>query len=111
MVVLPPEGLFLCMGICPILTDELLQFSFSDEGLNLLFQIVAIRSIVTMIAVETAIFVPGSLFSFPGNVRDPSSLICISTWSSGAFRGVNLVNLPPGEIGRASCRERVFLSV
>ena len=45
----------------PFLTDEFLQFSFSDEGLNLLFQIVAIRSIVTVIAVETAILVSGSL--------------------------------------------------
>ena len=61
MVVFPPGGLFPCMGIRPILTDELLQFSFSDEGLNLLFQIVAIRSVVTVIAVETAILVPGSL--------------------------------------------------
>ena len=61
MVVLPPGGLFPYMNIRPLLTDEFLQFSFSDEGLNLLFQIVAIHSIVTVIAVETAIFVPGSL--------------------------------------------------
>ena len=61
MVVLPPGGLFPCMSIRPLFTDEFLQFSFSDEGLNLLFQIVAIRSIVTVIAVETAILVSGSL--------------------------------------------------
>ena len=61
MVVLLPGGLFPCMSILPLLTDELLQLSFSDEGFNLLFQIVAIRSIVTVIAVETAILVPGSL--------------------------------------------------
>ena len=61
MVVLPPGGLFPCMSIRPLSTDESLQFSFSDEGLYLLFQIVAIRSIVTVIAVETAILVPGSL--------------------------------------------------
>ena len=48
------------MSICPFLADEFLQFSFSDEGLNLLFQIVAIRSIVTVVAVETAILVFGS---------------------------------------------------
>ena len=46
----------------------------------------------------------GSLFSFPGNVRAPSSLICISTWSSGAFRGVKLVNIPPGGLERFSSR-------
>ena len=61
MVVLPSGGLFPCMSIRPFLTDEFLQFSFSDEGLNLLFQIVAIRSIVTVVAVETAILVSGSL--------------------------------------------------
>ena len=43
------------------LVDEFLQFSFSDEDLNLLFQIVAIRSIVTVVAVEMAILVSGSL--------------------------------------------------
>ena len=61
MVVLPSGGLFMCMRIRPFLADEFLQFSFSDEGLNLLFQIVAIRSIVTVVAVETAILVSGSL--------------------------------------------------
>ena len=61
MVVLPSGGLFPCMSIRPFLIDEFLQFSFSDEGLNLLFQIVAIRSIVTVIAVETAILVSGLL--------------------------------------------------
>ena len=61
MVVLPPGDLFPCMSIRPLPTDEFLQFSFSDEGLYLLFQIVAIRSIVTVISVETAILVPGSL--------------------------------------------------
>ena len=49
------------MCIRPFLADELLQFSFSDEGLNLLFQIVAIRSVVTVVTVETAILVSGSL--------------------------------------------------
>ena len=61
MVVFPPRGLFPCTSIRPIFADELLQFSFSNEGLNLLFQIIAIRSVVTVIAVETAILVPGSL--------------------------------------------------
>ena len=61
MVVLPSGGLFLCMSIRPFLVDEFLQFSFSDEGLNLLFQIVAIRRIVTVVAVETAILVSRSL--------------------------------------------------
>ena len=60
MVVFPPRGLFPCTSIRPILADELLQFSFSDEGLDLLFQIVAIRSIVTVVAVETAVLVSGS---------------------------------------------------
>ena len=61
MVVLPSGGLFPCMSIRPFLVDEFLQFSFSDEGLNLLFQIVAVRCIVTMVAVETAILVSESL--------------------------------------------------
>ena len=61
MVVFPPRGLFPCTSIRPILADELLQLSFSNEGLNLLFQIIAIRSVVTVIAMETAILVPGSL--------------------------------------------------
>ena len=61
MVILPSRGLFPSMYIRPLLADELLQFSFSDEGLNLLFQIVAIRSIVTVVTVETAILVSGSL--------------------------------------------------
>ena len=49
------------MRIRPFLADEFLQLSFSDEGLNLLFQIVAIRSIVTVVMVETEILVSGSL--------------------------------------------------
>ena len=57
MVVLPSRGLFPCMYIRPFLADEFLQFSFSDEGLNLLFQIVAIRNIVTVVTVETAILI------------------------------------------------------
>ena len=61
MVVLPSGGLFPCMHIRPFLADEFLQFSFSDEGLNLLFQIVVIRSIVTVVMVETEILVSGSL--------------------------------------------------
>ena len=61
MVVLLSRGLFPCMCIRPFLADELLQFSFSDEGLNLLFQIVAIRSVVIVVTVETAILVSGSL--------------------------------------------------
>ena len=61
MVVLSSGGLFLCISIRPFLADEFLQFSFSNEGLNLLFQIVAIRSIVTVVAVETAILVSGLL--------------------------------------------------
>ena len=61
MVVLPSRGLFPCMCIRPFLADEFLQFSFSDEGLNLLFQIIAIRSVVTMVTVETTILVSGSL--------------------------------------------------
>ena len=60
-VILPPGGLFPRLSIRPLSTDEFLQFSISDKGLYLLFQIVAIRSIVTMISVETAILVPGSL--------------------------------------------------
>ena len=61
MVVLPSGSLFPCMSIRPFLTDEFLQFSFSNEDLNLLFKIVAIRSIVTVVAVETTILVSGSL--------------------------------------------------
>ena len=61
MVVLPSGGLFPCMSIRPFLADEFLQFSFSYEGLNLLFQIVAIRSVVTVVAVEMAILVSRSL--------------------------------------------------
>ena len=61
MVVLPSGGLFPCMSIRPFLVDEFLQFSFSDEGLNLLFQIVAIRRIVTVVAMETTILVSGLL--------------------------------------------------
>ena len=61
MVDLPLRGLFPCMCFRPLLVDEFLQFSFSDEGLNLLFQIVAIRSVVTVVTVEMAILVSGSL--------------------------------------------------
>ena len=61
MVVLSSRGLFLCMRFRPLIADEFLQFSFSDEGLNLLFQILAIRSVVTVVTVETAILVSGSL--------------------------------------------------
>ena len=61
MVVLPSKGLFPCMCIRPFFADKFLQFSFSDEGLNLLFKIVAIRSVVTMVTVETAVLVSGLL--------------------------------------------------
>ena len=49
------------MCICSLLADKFLQFSFFDEGLNLLFQIVTIRSVVAVVTMETAIFVSGSL--------------------------------------------------
>ena len=61
MVVLPSRGLFPCICIRPFLVDELLHFSIFDEGLNLLFQIVAIRIVVTVVTVETTILVSGSL--------------------------------------------------
>ena len=38
----------------------------------------------------------GSPFIFPGHFRDGSSLICMSTWSSGTFKGVNSDSLLGG---------------
>ena len=61
MVVLPSRGLFPSMRIRPFLADELLQFSFFDKGVFLLFQIVEIRNVVTVVTVETTILVSGSL--------------------------------------------------
>ena len=61
MVVLPSRGLFPGMCIRPLLADEFLQFPFSDEGLNLLLQFIAIRNIMTVVTVETAVLVSGSL--------------------------------------------------
>ena len=43
------------------LVDEPLELPLSNEGLNLLLQIVAIGYVVPMITVETAILVPWSL--------------------------------------------------
>ena len=55
------------------LVDKPLKLPLSNEGLNLLLQIVAIGCVVPMIIVETAILVPwplaGTPFSLPGNIR------------------------------------------
>ena len=61
MVILPSRGLFSSMCIRPLLANKFLQFPFSDEGLNLLLQIIAIRSIMTVVTVETTVLVSGSL--------------------------------------------------
>ena len=43
--------------ICFLLTNELLQFSLSNKGLDLLLQVIAIGRIVTMVTVEVAILI------------------------------------------------------
>ena len=52
--------LVLCGWIRFLLTNEFLQFSLSDKGLNLLLEVIAISRIVTMVAVETVILIPGT---------------------------------------------------
>ena len=56
-LVLPLWGLLLGQ-VGFFLVDEPLKLSLSNEGLNLLLQIVAIGYVVPMITVETAILVP-----------------------------------------------------
>ena len=43
------------------LTNEFLQFPLPNEGLYLLVQVITFRCVVSMISVETTIFIPGSL--------------------------------------------------
>ena len=43
------------------LVDEFLQFPLPNEGLYLLLQVIAIRRVVTVVSVETAIFIPRPL--------------------------------------------------
>ena len=45
------------MRIRSLLTDKFLQLPLSDEGLDLLLEIIAICSIMTVVTVETAILV------------------------------------------------------
>ena len=58
--VLPSWGLLLGR-IDFFLVDEPLKLPLSDEGLNLLLQIVAVGCVVPMITVETIILVPWPL--------------------------------------------------
>ena len=46
---------------CSFLADEFLQFPLPNEGLYLLLQVIAIRRVVTVVSVETAIFIPRPL--------------------------------------------------
>ena len=51
----------------------------------------------------------GSPFSLPRNVRTPSSLICIKTWSIEAVSEVKLLNFPVEGLERlSSCRSPVL---
>ena len=59
-LVLPWWGLLLGR-IGSFLVDEPLKLPLSNEGLNLLLQIVAVGCVVPMITVETAILVPWPL--------------------------------------------------
>ena len=56
------------------LTDEFLQFPLPNEGLYLLLQVIAFRLVVTVVSVETAIFIPRSLvritLQFVGECQD-----------------------------------------
>ena len=47
--------------IYSLLVDELLHFSLSNKGLNLLLYVVAISYVMTVVMVEAAIFVSRSL--------------------------------------------------
>ena len=50
----------MCGGICFLLANESLQLSLSDKGLNLLLEVIAISRVVAVVAVETAILIPGT---------------------------------------------------
>ena len=52
-----------------------------------------------------------SPFSMSGNVRAPSSLICIKTWSIRAVSGVKLVNLLVGGLEHLSSRHSPILAI
>ena len=43
------------------LADEFLQFPLPNESLYLLFQVIAFKCVMSVISVETTIFIPGSL--------------------------------------------------
>ena len=53
----------------------------------------------------------GSPFSLSGNVKAPSSLICIRIWLIGAVGGVKLVNLLVGGLERLSSRQSSVLAI
>ena len=55
------SGVLVLWGwICFLLANELLQFSLSDKGLNLLLYVIAIGCVMTMVTMEAAIFIPRS---------------------------------------------------
>ena len=57
-LIIPLRVLVLWGWIRFLLTNELLQFSLSNKGLDLLLQVIAIKCIVTMVMVEVAILIP-----------------------------------------------------
>ena len=57
MVIFPSGGLFPKIRIRSLLTDKLLQLSFSDKGLDLLLEVITISRVMTMVTVEASILV------------------------------------------------------
>ena len=60
MLIIPSGVLVLYGWIRVLLANKLLQFSLFDKGFNLLLEVIAISRIVTMVAVETVILIPGT---------------------------------------------------
>ena len=113
MLVLSLGNLFL-WWVCSFLVDKPLQFSLSDKSFYLLLQVIAVKCVMTVITVKAQYLsldlLLGSPFSLPGNVRAPSTLICIKTSLIGAVSEVKLVNLPVGGLEcLSSCQSPVLV--
>ena len=71
-----------------LLAKELLQFSLSDKGLDLLLQVIAISCIVTMVTVEAAILIPGTFVGITLQLsRERQSLFILDLHKDLIYRG------------------------
>ena len=78
----------MCRGIGFLLANESLQLFLSDKGLNLLLEVIAISRVVTMVAVEMAILIPGTFVGITLQLsQERQSLLVLDLHKDLIYRG------------------------